>query len=182
VVGPDHDGPTIGAYNTSYSRPREHSSSTEDLRDLGRYWPKVTDESDLIALALNRQPKYVASATLRKPTGRETTSSGRRRRGPRIQKPARKADLRHGQLGTGPDADGSQLIDDTSVAAPVSRRVSDFREGGRQAPNALVDSQTSAGAWSPTYGAQNDLLTHIHHVSRLPPRAAARPRRTRERR
>jgi dihydrofolate reductase len=40
---------------------------------FGHYWPKVTQEDDLIARALNTRPKYVASRTLSKVEWKGTT-------------------------------------------------------------------------------------------------------------
>src|SRR5262245_32880551 len=91
VQGPGHAGEDRddGFEHGGWTAPlmHEHASYLSDQFNaaggflLGRrtyeiwasYWPRVTDERDRIAAALNSRPKYVASTTLERTEWRGTT-------------------------------------------------------------------------------------------------------------
>jgi dihydrofolate reductase len=91
IQGPGHaDEDTDGGFEaggwTQPLMPDHRRYNTESFQTAGafllgrrtyeiwaEYWPTVTDETDLIAKALNEQPKYVASTTLDKAVWKGTT-------------------------------------------------------------------------------------------------------------
>ena len=91
IQGPGHAGEdTDGGFEaggwTQPLMPDHRRYNTESFQTAGafllgrrtyeiwaEYWPTVTDETDLIAKALNEQPKYVASTTLDKADWKGTT-------------------------------------------------------------------------------------------------------------
>jgi dihydrofolate reductase len=91
IQGPGHAGEdTDGGFEaggwTQPLMPDHRRYNTESFQAAGafllgrqtyeiwaEYWPTVTDETDLIARALNEQPKYVASTTLDKANWKGTT-------------------------------------------------------------------------------------------------------------
>src|SRR5882762_10414264 len=91
IQGPGHAGEdTDGGFDaggwTQPMMPDHRRYNTESFQTAGafllgrqtyeiwaEYWPTVADETDLIAKALNEQPKYVASTTLDKADWKGTT-------------------------------------------------------------------------------------------------------------
>jgi dihydrofolate reductase len=113
------------------------------------YWPKVTDESDLIALALNRQPKYVASATLKEATWEGTTIiRDVAAEVPRIKSRPGRPIFVMGSSGLAQTLMAHRLVDEYQLwlhPVVIGRGKRLFREGGPGAQLRLVDSRTSAG-------------------------------------
>ena len=85
-AGEDTDGEFAAGGWTQPLMPDHRRYNTESFPNAGafllgrktyeiwkEYWPSVTDEDDLIAHALNTQPKYVASTTLKKADWKGTT-------------------------------------------------------------------------------------------------------------
>ena len=85
-AGEDPDGGFTAGGWTQPLMPDHRRYNTESFQSAGafllgrktyeiwaEYWPNVTDETDLIAHALNTQPKYVASKTLTKAEWKGTT-------------------------------------------------------------------------------------------------------------
>jgi len=85
-AGEDTDGGFAAGGWTQPLMPDHRRYNTESFPNAGafllgrktyeiwkEYWPSVTDEDDLIAHALNTQPKYVASTTLKKADWKGTT-------------------------------------------------------------------------------------------------------------
>lgn len=91
IQGPGHAGEdTEGSFQgggwTQPLMPDHRRYNTESFQTAGafllgrltyeiwaEYWPTVKDDTDLIATALNRMPKYVASTTLKKADWEGTT-------------------------------------------------------------------------------------------------------------
>ena len=91
IHGPGHSGEDLeggftqggwtGPLMPDHRRYNTESFQTAGAFLLGRvtyeiwaaYWPTVTDDSDLIARALNQRPKYVASTTLQRADWKGTT-------------------------------------------------------------------------------------------------------------
>jgi dihydrofolate reductase len=113
------------------------------------YWPKVTDDSDLIALALNRQPKYVASATLKKADWEGTTIiRDVAAEVPRIKSRPGRPIFVMGSSGLAQTLMAHSLVDEYQLwlhPVVLGRGKRLFREGGPHTEMRLVDSRTSAG-------------------------------------
>jgi dihydrofolate reductase len=113
------------------------------------YWPNVTDETDLIARALNRLPKYVASTTLDKADWQGTTIiRDVATEIPRLKSQPGGPIFLIGSSGLAQTLMKHRLIDEYQLwihPVVLGRGKRLFREGGPHAQMRLVDSRTSAG-------------------------------------
>jgi len=116
---------------------------------LAAYWPTVTDESDLIARALNQLPKYVASTTLQRADWKGTTVI---RDVPtevaRLKSQLRRPILVMGSSALAQTLIAHQLVDEYQlwlhpVVLGSGKKL--FREGGPAIQMKLLESRTSSG-------------------------------------
>jgi dihydrofolate reductase len=157
VEGGFTEGGWTGPLMGDHWRYNTESSQTAGAFLLGRltyeiwatYWPTVTDESDLIARALNQLPKYVASRTLEKADWKGTTVI---RDVPvevaRLKSQPGRPIFAMGSSGLAQTLIGHQLVDEYHLwLHPVvlggGKRL--FRDGGPAVQLKLVDSRTSTG-------------------------------------
>jgi dihydrofolate reductase len=112
------------------------------------YWPTVTDETDLIARALNTQPKYVASTTLQKAEWEGTTIiRDVPKEVPRIKGQPGGPIFVMGSSGLAQTLAEHRLVDEYQlwlhpVVLGAGKRL--FREGGPHIDLRFVDSRTSS--------------------------------------
>ena len=111
------------------------------------YWPHVTDDSDLIAKALNRQPKYVASTTLKKAAWEGTTIiRDVAAEVPQIKRQQGRPIFVMGSSGLAQTLMANNLVDEYQLwlhPVVLGRGKRLFREGGPEARLRLVDCQAS---------------------------------------
>jgi dihydrofolate reductase len=167
IQGPGHAGEDLeGGFTqggwTGPQMPDHRRYNTESFQTagaflLGRvtyeiwaaYWPTVTDESDLIARALNQLPKYVASKTLQRADWKGTTLI----RDVATEVVELKAQPGRpifvmGSSGLAQSLIGHKLVDEYQLwLHPVvlggGKKL--FRDGGPAVQLKLVESMTSAG-------------------------------------
>ena len=113
------------------------------------YWPNVTDKGDLIAHALNTQPKYVASTRLDKAEWTGTTIiRDVPAEVPKLKAQSGKPILVPGSSGLAQTLMADQLVDEYQlwlhpVVVGSGKRL--FREGGPSGVMRLIDSRCSPG-------------------------------------
>lgn len=167
IQGPGHAGEdTEGEFEaggwTGPLMPDHQRYNTESFQTAGafllgrrtyeiwaEYWPSVTDESNLIAHALNRLPKYVASTTLDRVEWEGTTIiRDVASEIPRLKSQPGGPIFLVGSSGLAQTLMEHRLIDEYQLwihPVVVGRGKRLFREGGPGAQMRLVDSRTSTG-------------------------------------
>jgi dihydrofolate reductase len=112
------------------------------------YWPTVKDETDLIAKALNEQPKYVASTTLKTADWKGTTIiRDVAAEVPQLKRQPGKPIFVMGSSGLAHSLVVHNLIDEYQLwlhPVVLGRGKKLFREGGPRIPMRFVNSQVSA--------------------------------------
>jgi len=113
------------------------------------YWPSVKDESNLIALALNRLPKYVASRTLDNVSWEGTTIvRDAAAEVPRLKSQLGRPIFVMGSSGLAQTLMAHRLIDEYQLwlhPVVLGRGKRLFRDGGPGVEMRLVDARTSTG-------------------------------------
>jgi dihydrofolate reductase len=165
IQGPGHPGEDpeggfdaggwTGPMMPDHQRYNTESYQTAGAFLLGRltyeiwaeYWPTVRDETNLIASALNRQPKYVASTTLDRADW-EGTSIIRdvRNEVPTLKNQPGGPIFVVGSSGLSQTLMAARLIDEFQLwlhPVVLGRGKRLFREGGPEAHMRLVDSRSS---------------------------------------
>jgi dihydrofolate reductase len=160
-AGEDREGGFEAGGWTEPQMPDHRRYNTESFQTagaflLGRltyqiwaaYWPTVRDEDDLIAAALNRLPKYVASRTLDRADWAGTTIiRDIATEVPRLKSQPGKPIFVMGSSGLAQTLMEDRLIDEYQlwlhpVVLGFGKRL--FREGGAAAQMRLVDTRTTA--------------------------------------
>jgi dihydrofolate reductase len=72
-VVPYFDDDMFSFINQVFTRADTFMLGRKTYEIFASYWPRITDENDPVASALNRLPKYVASRTLKQADWRGTT-------------------------------------------------------------------------------------------------------------
>ena len=167
IQGPGHPGEDLdGGFTqggwTGPLMPEHRRFNTESFHTagaflLGRvtyeiwaaYWPTVTDDSDLIARALNQLPKYVASTTLQRADWKGTTVI---RDVPtdvaRLKRQPGRPIIVMGSSGLAQTLIQHKLVDEYQlwlhpVVLGAGKKL--FREGGPAIEMKLLETRTSSG-------------------------------------
>jgi len=160
-AGEDREGGFEAGGWTGPQMPDHRRYNTESFQTagaflLGRltyqiwaaYWPTVRDEEDLIASALNRMPKYVASRTLDRADWNGTTIIRDIPADvPRLKSQPGKPIFVMGSSGLAQTLMENRLIDEYQLwlhPVVLGRGKRLFREGGAAAQMRLVDTRTTA--------------------------------------
>ena len=160
-AGEDREGGFEAGGWTGPQMPDHRRYNTESFQTagaflLGRltyqiwaaYWPTVRDEEDLIASALNRMPKYVASRTLDRADWNGTTIIRDIPADvPRLKSQPGKPIFVMGSSGLAQTLMENRLIDEYQLwlhPVVLGRGKRLFREGGPAAQMRLVDTRTTA--------------------------------------
>jgi dihydrofolate reductase len=160
-AGEDREGGFEAGGWTGPQMPDHRRYNTESFQTagaflLGRltyqiwaaYWPTVRDEDDLIASALNRLPKYVASRTLDRADWNGTTIiRDIATEVPRLKSQPGKPIFVMGSSGLSQTLMADRLIDEYQLwlhPVVLGRGKRLFREGGPAAQMRLVDTRTTA--------------------------------------
>jgi dihydrofolate reductase len=160
-AGEDREGGFEAGGWTGPQMPDHRRYNTESFQTagaflLGRltyqiwaaYWPTVRDEDDLIASALNRLPKYVASRTLDRADWNGTTIiRDIAIEVPRLKSQPGKPIFVMGSSGLAQTLMENRLIDEYQLwlhPVVLGRGKRLFREGGPAAQMRLVDTRTTA--------------------------------------
>jgi dihydrofolate reductase len=160
-AGEDREGEFEAGGWTGPQMPDHRRYNTESFQTagaflLGRltyqiwaaYWPTVRDEDDLIAAALNRLPKYVASRTLDRADWAGTTIiRDIATEVPRLKSQPGKPIFVMGSSGLAQTLMENRLIDEYQLwlhPVVLGRGKRLFREGGAAAQMRLVDTRTTA--------------------------------------